>query len=50
MNLILAKVIWEFDMELGERTKKDWSDSRVWLVHEKFPVYVKISPRAGSGA
>ena len=50
MNLILAKVIWEFDMELGEGTKEDWSDSRVWLLHEKFPLYVKISRRAGSRA
>ena len=50
MNLIMAKVIWEFDMELGEGTKEDWSDQRVWLLHEKAPLYVKISPRAGNGA
>ena len=50
MNLILAKVIWAFDMELGKGTKEDWSDQRVWLLHEKAPLYVKISPRAGSGA
>ena len=50
MNLILTKVIWEFDMEIGEGTKEDWSDQRVWILHEKTPLYVKISPRAGSSA
>ena len=45
MNLILTKVIWSFDLELGEGNKDDWSDQRVWLLHEKAPLYVKISPR-----
>lgn len=48
MNMILAKVIWSFDLELGEGMKEDWSDQRVWLAHEKAPLYVKISPRAGT--
>ena len=46
MNLILAKVIWSFDLELGEETKEDWSDQKIWLLHERCPLYVKISPRA----
>lgn len=46
MNLILAKVVWKFDLELSEKTKEDWSDQKIWLMHEGAPLYVKISPRA----
>lgn len=46
MNLILAKVVWNFDLELSEKTKEDWSDQKIWLMHEGAPLYVKISPRA----
>lgn len=46
LNLILAKVVWNFDLELSERTKEDWSDQKVWLMHEGAPLYLKISPRA----
>ena len=45
MNLILSKLIWSFDLELGEGNQEDWSDQRVWVLHEKAPLYVKISPR-----
>lgn len=45
MNLILSKVIWSFDLELGEGNKDDWSDQRIWLLHAKTSLYVKISPR-----
>lgn len=45
MNLILAKVVWKFDLELSEKTKEDWSDQKIWLMHEGAPLYVKVSPR-----
>jgi len=46
MNLILCKVMWSFDLELGEGNKEDWSDQKIWLLHERLPLYVKITPRA----
>ncbi|KAL8670590.1 MAG: hypothetical protein Q9168_004883 [Polycauliona sp. 1 TL-2023] len=47
MNLILCKVLWHFDLELAEgRNKEDWSmDQRVFLLHEKTPLFVKLRPR-----
>ena len=45
MKLILAKMIWKFDLELNEKTKEDWTDQKIWLLHEGAPLYVNISPR-----
>ncbi|KAL8989743.1 MAG: hypothetical protein Q9177_001441 [Variospora cf. flavescens] len=46
MKLILCKVIWKFDMELGEGNKNDWSmEQKIWLLPERSPVYVKITAR-----
>lgn len=46
MNLILCKVMWSFDLALGEGNKEDWSDQKIWLLHERLPLYVTITPRA----
>ncbi|KAM0801503.1 toxin biosynthesis cytochrome P450 monooxygenase [Usnea florida] len=47
MKMILAKVLWNFDLELSERMRgKDWSDQLVFLLNEKTPMYVRMSPRA----
>ncbi|KAL8765652.1 MAG: hypothetical protein Q9209_007332 [Squamulea sp. 1 TL-2023] len=46
MNLILCKVLWNFDMELAEGNKEDWSmEQKVFLLHERTPLYVKLTPR-----
>lgn len=45
MNLILVKLILNFNFELSERMVGDWTDTKVWLIHEKTPMYVKIRPR-----
>ena len=46
MKMTLAKVIWNFDLELSERMMGgEWSDQKVYLVHEKTPMYVKLRPR-----
>lgn len=45
INLILAKVLWNFDLELSEKMVGDWSDQRVYLANEKTPMYVKMKPR-----
>ena len=45
MNLILAKMIWSFDLELMSDNKEDWDDQKIWILHERVPLNVKISPR-----
>lgn len=45
MNLTLAKMVLNFDFELSERMVGDWTDTKVWLIHEKTPMWVKIRPR-----
>lgn len=43
MRLILARVFWNFDMTLDSRSDK-WIDQRVFLLWEKSPLYVKLTP------
>ena len=45
MRLILAKMVWNFDMEL--LTKGDWADQKVYILYQKTPLRVKLTPRAG---
>lgn len=46
MKMVLAKVLWNFDLELSEKmTGRDWSDQKVYLLNEKTPMYVKMRPR-----
>ncbi|KAI4162110.1 MAG: hypothetical protein LQ342_004280 [Letrouitia transgressa] len=47
MNLILCKVLWSFDIELDDSEKDDdWSmKQRVWIMHERTPLLVRITPR-----
>lgn len=45
LNLILAKLIWSFDLELSADNTGDWTDQRVWLINEKLPMFVKLKPR-----
>ena len=46
MKMVLAKVLWNFDLELAEKMKEgDWTDQKVYLLNEKTPMYVKMRPR-----
>ena len=46
MKIVLAKVLWNFDLDLSERMMEgDWSDQKVYLLNEKTPMYVKMRPR-----
>jgi cytochrome P450 len=45
MRLILAKVLYHFDLSLEEEQTGDWFDARVWGVWQKNPLWVKIHPR-----
>lgn len=45
MRLILARMIWNFDMKLSEESR-GWDDkSQVYLLWEKGPVNVYLTPR-----
>lgn len=45
VELILAKIFWSFDLELSERSPKDWTHQRVYLLLEKLPLFVHLKPR-----
>ena len=46
MKIILAKLLWNFDLELSEKMEGgDWTDQKVYLMNEKAPMYVKMSSR-----
>lgn len=45
MRLILAQVLWNFDLELMPESA-DWSRQKVYAIWEKSPLYVKLKPRS----
>lgn len=45
MKLILAKVIWSFDLAVSENQKKDWADQKIWILHERGPLFVNLRSR-----
>lgn len=44
MKLALAKVVWNFDLELTG-TEGDWADQRVFTLNEKTPLVVRLRVR-----
>ncbi|CAG8977132.1 hypothetical protein HYALB_00003353 [Hymenoscyphus albidus] len=44
MRLVLARVLWAFDLELQPESK-NWIDQRAFALWEKPPLMVKITPR-----
>lgn len=45
MKLILCKMIWNFDLALAESNPEDWTDQKAFLLYEKIPLNVMISPK-----
>lgn len=43
MRLILASILWNFDMELVSG-QENWIDQKIYLVWEKHPLMVKLTP------
>jgi len=41
--LILSRLIWNFDMELMPESR-DWADQKVYLLYEKRPLNVRLTP------
>lgn len=45
MRLILARVLWNFDVKLADESK-DWlRRQKIFLLWEKSPLYVYLTPR-----
>ncbi|EFQ99066.1 isotrichodermin C-15 hydroxylase [Nannizzia gypsea CBS 118893] len=45
MRLVVAKMIWNFDLELHPDTKNDWIKQKVFALWEKPPLFVQLKPR-----
>lgn len=43
MRLILARVLWNFDMELMPESSK-WAEQKIYSLWEKGAINVKLSP------
>ena len=48
-RLVLARMVWNFDMELSNETDPAWEDQEVYLSWQKKPLIVKLRPRIRSG-
>ena len=44
MNLILARLVFEFDLQVDDE-KIDWMDQRVFTLWEKSPLMVRLRAR-----
>jgi averantin hydroxylase len=42
MRLILAKILFNFDLELDEGMTGQWMDQKVYLLWEKKPLWVRL--------
>ncbi|KAH7020684.1 cytochrome P450 [Macrophomina phaseolina] len=43
MRIILAKVLWHFDLELSPESE-NWTDQKVWILWDKVPLLVRAKP------
>jgi aspirochlorine biosynthesis cytochrome P450 monooxygenase len=46
MRLIITRLLWNFDLELDERSRGWVKDMKVYALWEKGPLYVKLKPVA----
>jgi len=44
MRLILARLLWNFNLELDERSLTWAQGMKMYLLWEKVPLYVKLKP------
>lgn len=45
MRLVLAKLVWNFDMELDPRSEEWIEQNKVFLLWEKPSLFIKLIPR-----
>jgi len=43
MRLIIARILWEFDIEMCDGME-NWSDVKIFLVWDKKPLPVRLTP------
>ena len=43
MRLILARIIYNFNMELGDKSE-DWLDQNIYILWQKRPLSVILTP------
>jgi cytochrome P450 len=48
MRVILARVLWTFDLELCEESR-DWKDQKVFVIWERGPLMCKLTMRGDRG-
>jgi cytochrome P450 len=46
MRLILARLVWNFDMEHTEESRNWMKDKKIWFTFEKRPMMVNLRPEA----
>jgi hypothetical protein len=44
MRLILARTLWNFDMQLAEESSSWAENMKIYLLWEKPPLYVRLKP------
>ena len=44
MRLILAKVVYNFDLELDEAHTGDWAHQKAFILWDKKPLWVRLKP------
>lgn len=44
MRIVVAKMIWNFDIELHPDTRPNWFDQKVFILWDKPPLYVQLKP------
>lgn len=45
-RIMLARMLWNFDMEICEETGREWQDQKVFITWQKKPLIVKLIPRS----
>jgi hypothetical protein len=45
MRLTISHLVWNFDLQLSNRTSKDWLDQTAHVLWDKKPLIVLWSPR-----
>ncbi|KAK7752081.1 hypothetical protein SLS62_006047 [Diatrype stigma] len=44
MKIIVARLVWHFDVEMEDSDEDDWFDQKVYTIWEKKPLWVKLHP------
>lgn len=45
-RLILARIVWSFQLSLVNQEDKDWPDNRAYLAYEPKPLMVTLSEKS----